>query len=396
MSIIYKGKTIAGFGGGGGSSSNSANIDLSNLSEIGQQIIDNKANIDFSNLSEEAIQKINGTILETLDNKVDLDGGNYVGSPLEDYVHKHAMVDKITNCITEIPQRIKLELNDGVLTLKAGSEIIIPNGFEADGITPKFDYVTVESDISKHSLEAVTETLWVINCFNRDGKLIPTLNYASLSTSTTSVPNDKYGLNYNPSTNLVYAYNNGTTDSIPMSLPLGIVTVKSDGTITSIDQVFNGFGYIGSTVWVDKGVKGLIPLKRTKDETLNNVEWENSKLLVSNGSLFSDANSLIYLDGGLHHSKYWGEYPSEIPVGGSNGTYYNSTENIFYYNKGSAWVQGRVLRLADVIGTSSITSFNPKQPFRAVDSNEFKPLVQNLVQGLIRYDSSTATLYIGV
>ena len=38
----------------------------------------------------------------------------------------------ITNCITEIPQDIKLELNNGILTLKAGSKVYVPNGFETD------------------------------------------------------------------------------------------------------------------------------------------------------------------------------------------------------------------------------------------------------------------------
>jgi hypothetical protein len=34
----------------------------------------------------------------------------------------------ITNCITSIPQDIKLELNNGTLTLKAGSKVYMPNG----------------------------------------------------------------------------------------------------------------------------------------------------------------------------------------------------------------------------------------------------------------------------
>ena len=53
----------------------------------------------------------------------------------------------ITNCITEIPQDIKLELNNGTLTVKAGSKAYAPNGFEADGTTPKFDVKIIESDI---------------------------------------------------------------------------------------------------------------------------------------------------------------------------------------------------------------------------------------------------------
>ena len=62
---------------------------------------------------------------------------------------QHKLNDnQITNCLLEVPQNIKLELNDGVLTLKAGSKVIVPNGFEEDGLTPKFDYVTIDSDIS--------------------------------------------------------------------------------------------------------------------------------------------------------------------------------------------------------------------------------------------------------
>ena len=41
---------------------------------------------------------------------------------------------QITNCILEQPQNIKLEFNNGVLTLKAGSKILVPNGFEEDGL----------------------------------------------------------------------------------------------------------------------------------------------------------------------------------------------------------------------------------------------------------------------
>lgn len=52
------------------------------------------------------------------------------------------------NCITKIPQDIKIELNNGILTLKAGSKIYVPNGFEQDGITKKFITVTVSNDLT--------------------------------------------------------------------------------------------------------------------------------------------------------------------------------------------------------------------------------------------------------
>lgn len=49
-----------------------------------------------------------------------------------------------------IPQDIKLELNNGTLTLKAGSRVYVPNGFESDGTTPKFILKTIQSDITSN------------------------------------------------------------------------------------------------------------------------------------------------------------------------------------------------------------------------------------------------------
>lgn len=50
--------------------------------------------------------------------------------------------NKITNCITKIPQDINLVLSEGTLTLKAGSKVYVPNG---PGV---FDSVTLANDVS--------------------------------------------------------------------------------------------------------------------------------------------------------------------------------------------------------------------------------------------------------
>lgn len=47
----------------------------------------------------------------------------------------------LTNCLTEIPQDIKLELSNGTLTIKAGSKVYVPNG------VGKFDVVTIQKDV---------------------------------------------------------------------------------------------------------------------------------------------------------------------------------------------------------------------------------------------------------
>ena len=65
------------------------------------------------------------------------------------WVDEQVGYKQISNCITEIPQDIKLELNsDYSITLKAGSKLYIPNGFETDGTTRKFDTKIIESDIN--------------------------------------------------------------------------------------------------------------------------------------------------------------------------------------------------------------------------------------------------------
>ena len=83
------------------------------------------------------------TVVENLN--ADLDGKQ----PAGDYPTNASLTESLqsnllnytTNRILEIPQNIKLELNNGSLVRKAGSKFYIPNGFETDGITPKFDCV---------------------------------------------------------------------------------------------------------------------------------------------------------------------------------------------------------------------------------------------------------------
>ena len=58
------------------------------------------------------------------------------------------------------------------------------------------------------------------------------------------------------------------------------INVKNTTGTVSVSQVFNGMGYIGSTVWVDKGVKGLIPNGRNEDGSLNNEEVTTDKLYI--------------------------------------------------------------------------------------------------------------------
>ncbi len=262
--------------------------------------------------------------------------------------------NKITNCLLEVPQNIKLELNDGTLTLKAGSVVIVPNGFEADGTTPKFDYVTIESDLTMSSSWGTAEKMAIF--VSPTGNSLNMVALARLSSGTTAPTATNTQRWYDTNTNLVKAYAGGSYSGSNVSFPIAICTKTSaseDKILASIDQVFNGFGYIGSTVWVDKGVKGLIPNGRNEDGTLRNEELVNSsvKLLTQSGTYNL---KLALARTGLGAYYYEFDAVNNYVYRPDTGQQYNDRFIIGDFST----VDGK------------ITSFQPKTTFHAVDYNE--------------------------
>ena len=257
----------------------------------------------------------------------------------------HNFKNKITNCITEIPQDIKLELKDGTLTLKAGSKVYVPNGV---GV---FDEVMISSDLSTTGFH--------------DGQIMIFAQCSSLSSTSINaitevlVSNAKSGtspevsLYYNTSLNMIYRYTSSSAYDLRFALPIAICT-RTSGKITSIDQVFNGFGYIGSTVFVLPGVKGLIPNGRNADGSLKNTEFTTSRASTKTLSNITAINTNIRI------------YSNNV---GGGLLYYDLIKNI---NTNSA---GDVLLCVNAgnadIESGRITSFTPKTAFHAVDYNDY-------------------------
>ena len=271
---------------------------------------------------------------------------------------------QITNCLLEVPQNIKLELKDGVLTLKAGSVVTVPNGFEADGTTPKFDYVTIESDVTT-GFKGYSFTAFA--CY------YPQNNYITLDTVQTTITSTGNYNYYNVSENLVQFINNGSVQYNNGAFPIAIVTLTSEQGVTSIDQVFNGFGYIGSTVWVDKGVKGLLPNGRNEDGTLNNIEIITQKVsTVTNAEFYQP---ILYVLSGY-------------------GMIANSTSDYWIYDEASNHYKhnndiGHFVILAQSDTTSGVISnFQPSLPVKLVQSNELEEcqvVVETYQQGTSWY-----------
>lgn len=63
----------------------------------------------------EDIKVTDGTVLEALNNKVDLDGGNYKGSPLEAYIHEHCGgSDKVSKAGDTMTGNLVIEKQDTI------------------------------------------------------------------------------------------------------------------------------------------------------------------------------------------------------------------------------------------------------------------------------------------
>lgn len=268
--------------------------------------------------------------------------------------------NNITNCITEIPQDIKLELNNGTLTLKAGSKVYVPNGA---GV---FDEVVVASDLTI----SLSGTLQYFIFVRQDGSGVYTgATGDCFSGATQPTVSSQYAYWYDTANNVIkFTSNTGSTwTNLTCSLPVAIANVSS-GVISSIDQVFNGFGYIGSTRFALPNIKWLSPNGRNADGTLKSTQRTNTNVLVETSS-FGTANNVVMVlsTGNIWTSSKYIERETE--PSGNYIVWYKPSENILREKAEGSWVISRSTVVYGYFDTVSnkITGFETKQSFRALD-----------------------------
>ena len=259
-----------------------------------------------------------------------------------------------SNCITEIPQDINLELSSGTLKLKAGSKVYVPNGA---GV---FDTVTIPSDKTfSYNYDAKQYFVFYSpggNIDIRDSNLI-----FSGSTEPPLVNNTFW---YDTTNNVIKKYYNNQWNP-GYSFPVSLITTSTSG-IVSIDQVFNGFGYIGSTVFVLPGVKYLRANGRNSDGTLKSIlSTISSVKTVSVSGTYSDLPIIL---GDNAMALFFRTYDEKANKIGS----------------------GEALAIAGKINVSSgvITGLSVKTAFHAVDYND-GDFIANCAMPSSRYDDLT-------
>jgi len=198
---------------------------------------------------------IAGTITSRIDDVLSPVSNNPVrNSVITNTLEKTVDRRNITNCILEIPNDIKLTLNNHTLTLKAGSKLYYPNG------TNNYDVLITTSDlvlsVGGNSWTSEPHMIFV----NHDGTVSSGFainDIFSGSTAPSSLPG-QWAVWYDTINNIIKTTDNAgaTWTSVPWSLPV-CVAVNTGGNCESIHQVLNGFGYMGTLVYV---LPGFIPL----------------------------------------------------------------------------------------------------------------------------------------
>lgn len=227
-----------------------------------------------------------------------------------------------TNVITHIANDVKLEANNNIPILKAGSVVYIPNGFEQDGTTRKFDRVVLENDVTSSSAITTTHYLFYRTSNPTVFQRVPLNKCHSGDTQPTPVGNDDMW--YDTANNLLKRYDGSSTfNALGTCLPVGIY----NGTTQQFEAIFNGFGCIGSTVFVLPDVSGLIPNGFNADGSFKITSFTTQTVLTN--TYTGTATNDYYFQ---CSESFCGRISKTVAE-------YNPSENKSYWNNGGTWQQ---------------------------------------------------------
>ena len=139
-----------------------------------------------------------------------------------------------------------------------------------------YSQITIQNDITVDTQSATGKTMLLYNHINGSARA-DVLESACIS-GTTPLANNML---YNTFTNVIDYYNGSlVAEGNKYSFPLAMISV-SNGSVTSIDNIFNGFGYFGSTVFALPGIKYLLPNGRKDNGGLNSTESAVQTILIN-------------------------------------------------------------------------------------------------------------------
>lgn len=257
---------------------------------------------------------------------------------------------------------------NGILTLKAGSKVYVPNG---PGV---FDTITTTSDLTTSGVAFPSSTVFVVYI---NGVLAVKESSQIASGSTPPSSGSVTDWWYDTTNNVIKSTTDWNTWNVLQncSLPFGLITLQPTiPYITSINQIFNGFGYMGSTEFVLPGVKGLVPNGRNEDGTLKNIEVVSEKVITYTRTINGGPFVLGFARGATNNG-FQSYVSSEVQPTSGYVLWYKPSDNFIYRIEQGvlAGIYDKCIYGTEIRNESSpynITSFNTKTLFHAVDYND--------------------------
>ena len=277
-----------------------------------------------------------------------LEGAGTDSSPLV-IAGKEKLTNKITNCILQLPQNIKLTLNGNQLTLASGSTYYVPNG------VGKFNAVTTSTDITYTARSNGTRLLLM----NSTGTNMDAPNIASCF-SQGSQPSGNSIYWWDLTNNLVKSIVSGSVAASGISLPIALLTV--DGDNVTIEKIFNGVGFMGTTIYTTPDLLVAVPNGRNSDGTLKNATAMQTRVNVY--TLESFTRTELYAAS------------TQLLAVGENTYTYDFVQNKILTGTGD---QRTFVKIGTVSNNGTyITNIDLDEPFAAVDYNEYAKDLSNI------------------
>lgn len=377
-----------------------------------EQIVD-YTSLVTSNEFEENKTNVENQISDLKQNKANIDLDNLTQNGEKHFLNK----SQITNCILEAPQNILYELTDGTFTLKAGSKLLVPYGttdrsaefpvgstFLHDNykvvytsfIDNKFMVeVEVQEDISQSGsatdsynrnigVDIVKNSLWT-TMYSGSG--------TSLEEGTTNISF------YNTETNLFIRRNGSEIDSnSTLSFPVGRVLANSVNLYASLTNVFDYIGYIGSVIFVRKGIKTLSSNGKAKDYSLGNQYYtlHEDKVFIVSADWHTTTYLSINSDGTRSVANSYYEQATNPNVKFS--FWKDTINNKLYINNNGVMEEkiGTVILVftKEANPSTIITSLTPYQPVELVKRTDLQYLESNIQGKLdLKADKTDLTKY---
>lgn len=308
---------------------------------------------------------------------------------------KQAFTLPKTNGITYIPQDIKFEIVDGTTpTLYAGSEVWVPYGHNApeysigdslnSGIITAISWdgsalfykVRYDTDLNIDITDdpAVADFVTIIGTNHRFYWYNTNVTY---SQDTAPSGFGQYALWYDTAENVVKCTSDsGATWNGLISLPIGIFTMAGTGATKTLKYVFNGVGYIGTTVFAVPGVKGLMADGLNEDGSYKSIERTFDRFVMRTMAFDRTAFYGVVLDG--EYTIQGDNYmeAAELPAAPDGYVFcYRKSDNTLWWTLNNTWVQCHGLPIGFwTTSTGGISNFNPAKNYvKVYQYNSYEP-----------------------